>query len=206
MLQGDTRIIKRSRKRVKEIIKKIIRLTLEDLKWMVMDKLTRLLHESPQIRQTLMEYYGPNRQDYMNLIKNYMPITITHLCLLQYGVWMGITEPIAHWRQELENFYKRMTPQNLNGVSGAEGRRAAVLQVLESSGYDFSNQDYVLKIVSKKFEAELGENINKETLNYVCQYIAEDIYPFILESIIDYDEESFWRIVYSLSGEAYENN
>ena len=106
-----------------------------------------------------------------------------------------------HGRQELENFYEKMTPQNLNGVNGVEGRRAAVMQALEKAGYDFSNKEQVLRVVSKKFEAELGANINKEILDYVCQYIAEDVYPLVLESIIDYNEGSFWKIVYDLSSQ-----
>lgn len=197
MLQDNTRIGERGSKRVKGTMKNIIRLTLEDLRQMVTDRVTSILNENQQIRQVLVEYYAMPRGEFVERIAKYTPILMAHVCLVQYGYWNNITEPMKHWFQEIENFFTQMTPLNVYGMGGEEGRRQAVEEGLGKCRFDCSTADGLYACVLPKFKKELGDKIQLDNLQYVYQYIAEDIFPSLMECIAECNHDAFMQIMYA---------
>lgn len=184
-------------------MKNIIRLTLEDLRQMVTDRVISILNENQQIRQVLLEYYAMPRGEFVGRITKYVPILMVHVCLVQYGYWNNITEPMKHWFQEIENFFTQMTPLNVYGMGGEEGRRQAVEEGLGKCKFDCSKTDGLYVCVLPKFKKEMGDKIQLDNLQYVCQYIAEDIFPSLMECIVECNHDAFMQIMYNLIDQDY---
>lgn len=162
---------------IRNMGKKIIRLTEKEQRKMIRESVKKVLEENKKGLIVEMPYH---RGKYKDKVDAELPQVFTNWCLARYCTIKNIESHKKHWKENIKGHMRTAARYNLKGNDSIESRRKIFNEILSENDYDMP-QFMSLTVCNKFIEEQI--NIKSEEYEQTiidCIKNIRDIFELIL--------------------------